>query len=174
MIFYALISITVLYFLLAAASDFIKGVVGRKVCAICAAVSLTWLWLLVLWFLEIEVDILLIAILMGGSIVGAMYKVEEIFKKKKWEKFWLVRLLIILGGTALVYFLLKGATCLFLSTALILLVVAWFMWVLSLTVKRGGGPASPDASQGGPESPVKSKRLSRAISELEEKLKNCC
>lgn len=168
MLVYVLASITILYFLFALASDFIKGIVGRKICAICAAVSLTWLWLLVLRSADggwgIEVDPLIIAILMGGSIVGVMYKAEKVFEKRKWGRFWLVRLLIILGGTALVYFLLKGATCLFLSAVLILLAIAWFVWILTLVARKRGGP----------ETPAKSRRWSRAISELEEKLKNCC
>ena len=103
----AVLSIAVFYFLFAFGSEVVKKVVGKKICAICAAVSLTWLGLLLLKLLGVQVDLLVIAILMGQSVVGLMTKLEEYFEKKTLKKFWLVRILIITGGTHFVYWFLK-------------------------------------------------------------------
>lgn len=105
-IIYALGSITFLYFLFALFNQKIRAIIGRKVCAICVAVSLTWLGLLVLWFLEFLVDPMVIGILMGGSVVGVMYQAENFFKKRGLEYFWLVRIIILVFGVAFVYLLL--------------------------------------------------------------------
>jgi len=78
----------------------------RKICAICAAVSLTWLSLFVLKYLGYAIDILIIAILMGESITGIMYLFEDYVEKKN-KKLLPLKILIILLGTLLVYLLLK-------------------------------------------------------------------
>ncbi|MEX0934892.1 MAG: hypothetical protein WDZ70_01020 [Candidatus Paceibacterota bacterium] len=50
-----------------------------RICALCAATVFTWLALLVHWYLGGDVNTHIIAILMGGSIVGALYALEEKF-----------------------------------------------------------------------------------------------
>ncbi len=56
-----------------------------QICPICAGVSLTWLWMLFgmgLGFLSVEKYQMVIAILMGGSVIGIVNKLEE-----KWKIF---------------------------------------------------------------------------------------
>lgn len=99
LIFLTLLAIIILYFLFA--------LLPTKICAICAAVSLTWISLLAAYFLGWHNDLLITGILMGGSIVGIMYKAEGYFKNKNLNNFWLVRILIIIFGFGSVYFLLS-------------------------------------------------------------------
>jgi hypothetical protein len=55
----------------------IKWVIGLKVCLICATISISWLTLLVLIKFGVFHDPLLVAILMGQSIVGVYYLLEK-------------------------------------------------------------------------------------------------
>ena len=52
-----------------------------KFCVICVAVSLTWITLLVLFFLKKFTDTTLIALLMGQSILGIYYLLEKRVKE---------------------------------------------------------------------------------------------
>ena len=60
------------------------------------------------YFIGYEVNIMVIAILMGGSMVGIMYKLEQIFEKNRLTNFWIVRLAVILFGITAVFLLLAG------------------------------------------------------------------
>lgn len=56
-----------------------------KICPICAGVFTTWLWMLLgmgYGLLSVEKYQLIIAILMGGSVIGIVNKLEE-----KWKVF---------------------------------------------------------------------------------------
>ena len=98
-VFISLGAIVLLYFLFALAPSFFS----KRICAICAAVSLTWLGLLTTYLLKWHDNILIIGILMGGSVVGIMYKSEKYFQKKQLANFWVVRLMIIIFGFLEVY-----------------------------------------------------------------------
>lgn len=156
----AVLSIIILYFLFALGSKTIKKIVGKKICAICVAVSLTWFSLLVLKWLGFKIDPLVIAILMGQSIVGIMYKLEEYFQKKELRKFWLVRILIIGGGTLLVYWLLNEAYFMVFLCLLVGFFLLAFVWpmILKKDSKKQGG----------------SKAYQKATSGLEKKMEDCC
>jgi len=106
MIFIPLIAIPVLYFLFALIKPHLQKAVSFNICAICLAVSLTWLALLPLFFFG-EVEPLPLAILMGMSLTGIMYKLEGIFKKNKLKNFWFARIVIIVGGFYLISLLLE-------------------------------------------------------------------
>lgn len=101
--FIPLITIPVIYFLTAI---FIRPHTTLNICSICAAVSFTWIFLLILWVLGYEVSMLSIGILMGMSVTGLMYKTEGFYKKKDVHNFWFVRLILILGGFYFVIMLL--------------------------------------------------------------------
>lgn len=82
-----------------------------RICAICAAVSLTWAGLLIGYFLGWHQNLLWIGILMGGSVVGLMYRTQAYFQKKEFSgrslsAFWLIRIGIIVLGFLGVYLLL--------------------------------------------------------------------
>lgn len=77
---------------------------SKKICAVCGAVSLNWIVLLLLSYLKMFDNKILIAILMGQSICGAMYLFEK-SAAKKWHP---LRIVIILLGTLIVYYLVKS------------------------------------------------------------------
>ena len=97
MYFFPLISIVVLYFLVAATKPYLQPKMPFKVCAICVAVSLTWFILLGLWLFGYEVSPLFVGVLMGMSITGFMYRLEDVYKRHKVRNFWLVRVVVIVG-----------------------------------------------------------------------------
>lgn len=73
-------------------------IIKVKLCAICSAVSLTWLVLLSIHWTRGGIDPLILGILMGGSAVGTMYylsaKVPEKYQLLKFpfliSLFWVV------------------------------------------------------------------------------------
>jgi len=50
-----------------------RKITGKNICALCGAVSLTWVTMLVMYWLGKDVDLLILGVLMGGSAVGFMY-----------------------------------------------------------------------------------------------------
>ena len=48
-----------------------------KICSVCAGVAGTWMWLLAGIFLGHEIDPLIPAVLMGGSVVGIYYQIKD-------------------------------------------------------------------------------------------------
>jgi hypothetical protein len=111
--------ITVLFVILL----LVKGVLKRKFCVICASVSLTWVTLLVLYWLGRFDEPVLIAVLMGQSIVGMYYLLE----KKLPEQLHLFRLPFLLSATFVVYVALSAAHE-WVGVA-VLLAVMWFVLI---------------------------------------------
>lgn len=123
---YLILSIVILYFIFAFLKNTIKRIFKIAPCSICAAVSITWIASLIYYLIGGKIDLLMIAILIGQSIAGVMYKMEGWFKKLNLKKFWLMRIIIIAGGTATMYsFLIKNyeITMISIVTSLILAVV---------------------------------------------------
>ena len=67
-----LFGISISFFLLLGIKSLFKKKL-EKLCVICASVSLTWIFLLILYFLGKFEDLVVIALLMGGSVVGLYY-----------------------------------------------------------------------------------------------------
>jgi len=87
----------------------LSKLIGFKICAICAAVSGTWvlIWLTRVMF-NYTVDKLILAILMGQSVAGLMYTFEKHIKKNKYDNKWLLlRILVITLGALFVYLTVK-------------------------------------------------------------------
>ncbi|MBS3146565.1 hypothetical protein J4471_02605 [Candidatus Woesearchaeota archaeon] len=105
MIFYILLSITILFFIFVLLKDFIHKVLKIKICAICAAVGLTWIALIVLSLIGYAIDRLILGILMGQSVVGIMYSIEKKINNKL--VLTLSKLLTILFGTLIIYYVIK-------------------------------------------------------------------
>lgn len=93
-----LITIPALYFLFAFLKPILQPKLPFNLCAICAAVSLTWLGLLIARLLGENINSVTLAILMGMSVTGLMYKLEGLYKTNKLRHFWWVRLMVIMGG----------------------------------------------------------------------------
>ena len=66
-------SITTLFFIML----IIKAITKWQFCALCASISLTWLTLLGLYWAKTFNDPILIALLIGNSVVGVYYLVEK-------------------------------------------------------------------------------------------------
>ncbi|MEX0931880.1 MAG: hypothetical protein WDZ88_03975 [Candidatus Paceibacterota bacterium] len=73
-----LVGITILFAVFIA----LRTVFSLNICALCGAVFLVWLTLLVLFYLDYAIDPVLVALLMGGSIVGSMYLLEQKLKEE--------------------------------------------------------------------------------------------
>ncbi|HKZ49702.1 MAG TPA: hypothetical protein VJ110_01735 [Candidatus Nanoarchaeia archaeon] len=81
----------------------IRNFTDWKICAICGAVVATWTALIIANLLGYEFDILILGILMGQSVTGAMYLAD----KSKNIYIQATKPLIIIVGTALVYGVVK-------------------------------------------------------------------
>jgi hypothetical protein len=128
---------------------------GFRVCPICAGVSLTWAWLLTGYLLDFIVDPVLIAALMGGSVVGIAYQLEKrpSFAKASEGKALLWKTLFMPAGFALVYFVLTRSWLPAMGATIVLAAIA----VAFLTKRATTSKTEPSA-----------------VAELEEKMKKCC
>lgn len=145
---------------------FIFAFLPIKICAICGAVSLIWLGLLIGLFLGWHDNVLWIATMMGGSIVGLMYKLEKYFLKKQLSNFWLIRILIIVLGFLSVYLLLVQIWSLF-GLVLALSIILIFLSLFFVRKKKAGKEKPFDKGR-------KDKALKRRLDNLVQQLENCC
>ena len=53
-----------------------------SICPICAGVAGTWLWLMGAHFLDYQINLIIPAMLMGGTVVGVMSKLERFIEPK--------------------------------------------------------------------------------------------
>ncbi len=97
---------------------------SKRFCAICIAVSLNWIALLVLYWLGIFEDIIIIALLLGETSLGIFYLVESKIK----AEFKLFRLPFLLSLITAAYYLLTLKDD-FLKP-LIFLIALWLLFVL--------------------------------------------
>ena len=163
MIWLALITIFVLFVLFASMGGPIYKRFGFKVCAICAAVSLTWIGLLTAKLSGWQIDTLLLGILMGESITGIMYLFENIAKKKGKSNLLWLKVIIILLGTLTVYLFLAKDITLELISAIVISIV--FAIVVYFSLKRKKSKKIPNKKYG---------KFKKEIKELEEKFEHCC
>lgn len=70
-------SIVFLFFILLVAKEFLPEKLKTNFCALCGAVSLTWFTFLILYFVGLFSDKIILALLMGGSVVGFLYFVGK-------------------------------------------------------------------------------------------------
>lgn len=131
---------------------FVIAISPMKLCAICTAVSLTWLGLLITYFIGWHHDLLLIGILMGGSVVGFMYKLKKYFIGRDLTNFWLIRILIISFGFSSIYFLLNMEWNKLMWLTIVAVLISFFTLFF-----------------------IKSKKVNNVISDdLQDKLDHCC
>lgn len=117
------VGVSVLFFVILAARGLVNPKAREKICAICAAVSVAWITLLVLRWLGLFDDILLLGLLMGQSALGVYYLVEGYVKKE----LQIFRLPFLLSLTALAYVLVSGFES--LGGIAIFLGVAWIIFI---------------------------------------------
>lgn len=102
----------------------VKQITSLRFCVLCASVSTSWLLLLLLYWFSVSVDPVLIAVLMGQSVVGMYYLVE----KKVQEEMHIFRLPFLLTCTVVVFALLGYFSDLF--APLILLGIVWSLLIV--------------------------------------------
>lgn len=173
MIYIALLSIIILFFLFALLiSPFVKKHFGFKICAICAASSITWLVLLTIRTLKIyEIDNTLISVLMGGSVVGIMFELERYFKKNSIGRFWIVRVLELTVGFYLVYSITIGDTYMIGMGIIGLFLIIIIVLMLKTLSKSKDLKLYKAKSK--EENITKQEKLN-AINKLEKSLEDCC
>lgn len=122
-----LIGISVLFFLLLGIKElFMKK--SKRFCAICLSVSLTWIFLLILYFLGKFQDVIILSLLIGGSIVGIFYLWENKVKKEK----LVFRLPLLLTLIFIFYSLLERI----IYNAILFLVILWIFFILIYSFKN--------------------------------------
>lgn len=132
---------------------------GWNICALCAAVSLMWMILLVLLWFGVIHETTSVAVLMGMSATGLMYKLGAYYEKRRLRHLWAVRLIVILGGYTIITMLLSqnwpGVLLVGIGVLLLLVVISFL----------AQGTTHQDAVQEAGDGVKKS---------LLKKLDNCC
>jgi len=129
-IFFILLSITLLFF----GFLFIKGLFNeefkKKFCVICFAVSFTWISLIILYWMDLFKDRIIIALLIGQTILGIFYLAE----KKVKEKLTIFRLPFLLTLTFFAYLLLEIPKDIFKN--IIFLLIMWGIFIFIYLYKN--------------------------------------
>lgn len=120
-----LTGISALFFMLLALKNLFNI---KKVCIICASVSLTWIVLLTFYLLKIFTDKTIIAILMGQTSLALFY----IWEKKVKNKVRLFRLPLLLSMIFVIYSILES----FNLNSLIFLTALWLFFLIVYLLKN--------------------------------------
>lgn len=154
-----LIIILAIFLLVVLIKSRVMKLIGWNVCALCAAVSLTWMILLLLIWSGVIHQTTSVAILMGMSVSGLMYKLEGYYKSHHLRHLWAVRLVVILGGFTTITMLISqnwpGLLLVGIGVVLLLVVISFLIQ----------GTTHDDALQSADKGVKKS---------LLKKLDNCC
>ncbi len=121
-LFNVLLGIIAVFFVFLIIKQLLPKKSREKMCVICLSVSLTWIFLLILYFFNVFNNIILIALLMGQSVVGFFYFIES----KASQKFKIFRLPFLLTLTAIAYFLITKEINL---KSLLLIIILWILFV---------------------------------------------
>jgi hypothetical protein len=126
-----------------------NNVLPFKVCPICAGVSGTWMSMLALSFLGYEIDLVIVAMLMGGSVVGIAYQLEKKLAAGKSALAW--KALFIPAGFVVAYSLVLAQWAMLAVSFVLAGAITWAF------LKKAESP-----EQG------------RRVEELKQKMENCC
>ncbi|MBU5537386.1 MAG: hypothetical protein QW818_02290 [Candidatus Aenigmatarchaeota archaeon] len=107
-IYYVLLTMVGIYFTWLVLRNLIKRIFKFEICAICATIVSTWSGLLVMKLIGYAIPQSIVAILMGGSVVGFMYFLERRVKTTENKNLLLIKPLVILFGVLIVYLILSG------------------------------------------------------------------
>ncbi|MEK7579205.1 MAG: hypothetical protein AAB460_01585 [Patescibacteria group bacterium] len=107
----------------------------KKICPICALVSLTWMTMLTFKGLGYDIDDALLAMLMGGSVVGISYVLGARTNLTSRVALMYWKLVAIPTGFAVMYALLQFAWGYF-AGALVAYSVAWWLFKSASTAPR--------------------------------------
>jgi len=139
-IFQVLLIIVSLFFVLLFVKEFFSKRFKKKFCVICASVTLTWLFLLVLFFFGWYGDKVILGLLMGQTILGVFYLVERgVAKRRSLKRLKLFRLPFLLTLIFVAYSLLVTPPDFFRGALLIatLWLIFLVVYLLSKSSARG-------------------------------------
>ncbi|MEK7552908.1 MAG: hypothetical protein AAB505_02265 [Patescibacteria group bacterium] len=139
----SIVVITVLAWLAGRISSF-------SFCPICTGVAGTWAWLIVTHLWGYQVDLIIPAMLMGGTVVGVMSKLER-FIEPRFVLVW--KTAFIVSGFLAVNSLITGRWPMVLLGVVLSLVFTFYFKIR---------PIKPG------------EQTSEKIEELKKKMKNCC
>lgn len=144
-----LIAITVISILAISALVWIANrVFSFAVCPMCAGVFLTWMGLVGAHFLGYQIDLVVPALLIGGSVVGIAYQLEKKFAKP--SLLW--KALFVPSGFIVAYSILQQMWTVVVLTGIFLVLLSLaFVSSRDTAVSRGESAGS-----------------------LEKKMKDCC
>lgn len=129
-----------------------------KICPICAGVSLTWLWIVAgvaANLLEPQNWKLLLAVAMGGTVVGIAYQGEKKYPQMARDIFkW--KMPVILIGFLFVWWTLENISWLSVGIDIVVLCTITYFYFLKHNISKLELKENP------------------RIKELEEKLEECC
>jgi|Deesub1362A_J573_1020465.scaffolds.fasta_scaffold00340_38 CDP-diglyceride synthetase len=131
-IFPVLSGITVLFFVLLAVKELFNHKFKERFCVICAAVTFTWIFLLVLYWLRIFENQIIIALLIGQTTIGIFYLAEKELK----DVFKLFRLPFLLTLIVIAHSLLAVPDDIIKS--ILFLSVVWLIFILIYVYKNNG------------------------------------
>jgi len=122
------------------------------VCPICAGVFLTWIGLVGAYLLGYQIDLVIPAILMGGSVVGMAYQFEKKFSGYAAGTLLLWKVFFLPTGFVAVYGVLKKLWIVSVPSLIALLLVSFF-FLSAYRVPR---------------------TQENTTDEIEKKMKDCC
>lgn len=125
-------------------------VLGWKICPICAGVSLTWIGMLIAREFGYSIDPSILAMLIGGSVVGIAYQMEKKLPANRSPLLW--KSLFITSGFVISYGLVYAGWA---------VVIGALVWTLLLTYAFFRRFRSSAAS-------------SKKVEELKKKMEQCC
>lgn len=146
----AILTTTFSIFAIAGLAWAAKKMLRVPICPICLGVGGTWLWMIVGRSLGYAVDTAMLSILLGGSVVGIAYQVEQRLPPGRSPLLW--KILFIPAGFIAAYALATPQWILFavMSVGLVLLTVFFLL---------------PSGS---------AKQESKTVEQLKEKMRKCC
>jgi len=124
-LFFILVGITAAFFVFLALKELLRGKPKENFCVICASVSITWIALLILYWLNVFDNPTILALLIGMSITGVFYLADS----KAKNELKLFRLPFLLTLVLIGYSLLKMQYDIIKELIFIVLVWIFFMLV---------------------------------------------
>ena len=134
-----------------------------KVCPICAGVSGTWLWMLAASLLGYQIDLAIVAMLMGGSVVGIAYQLEKKLSAGKSALLW--KVLFIPVGFVVAYSLVSSQWAMLAASLGI-------AGALALLFLRSSGKDQSNVKVAAQSQLGEPRPMGRE--ELKKKMENCC
>ncbi len=143
-------------FVLTSVAWFANKIFPIRICPVCAGVALTWIWMLTTFFLGYGIDLLILGMLMGGSVVGIAYQLERHFLVGRvlQNKLLLWKTVFIVSGFMAVYSLINVKWIAFLLATAIIAALSIFA-----ITKRSGSEM---------------RKQNKNVEQLEKDMEDCC